>query len=172
MKLELRVVARSLGLLLVVLSAVIALVAVFSAYEKWVGRPGESTALVALLATTFLGALVGGLFYLFGKRAGQMLGQREALLLVAASWILGAGLAALPFRIWAGARSDAGVTPHDFDTYIKDEKDTGFIGGMDPDWSSALPASWVYDGQGNKVSFWEGKADYERFEAEVLTVLK
>lgn len=118
MKLELRVVARSLGLLLVVLSAVIAVVAVFSAYEKWVGRPDESSALVALLATTFVGALLGGLFYLFGKRAGHMLGQREALLLVAASWILGAGLAALPFRIWAGARGDAGATPHDFDTYV------------------------------------------------------
>ena len=60
----------------------------------------------------------------------------------------------------------------DFDTYLKAEKDTGFIEGMDAEWSAALPASWIYDGQGNKVAFWEGKADYEKFEAEVLAVLK
>ena len=60
----------------------------------------------------------------------------------------------------------------DFDTYIKAEKDNGFIEGMDAEWSAALPASWIYDGNGNKVAFWEGKADYEKFEAEVLAVLK
>jgi thiol-disulfide isomerase/thioredoxin len=62
-----------------------------------------------------------------------------------------------------------GVT---FDTYIKREKDAAFIDGMDARWSGAIPATWVIDGEGNVVDFWEGKASYEQFERALLKVLR
>lgn len=59
----------------------------------------------------------------------------------------------------------------DFPTYIKEGKDMEFIDGLNPEWSGALPATFVYDGEGGLRSFWEGKASYETFEARVLEVL-
>lgn len=60
----------------------------------------------------------------------------------------------------------------DFPSYIKTGKDMAFINGMDPRWSGALPATWVYGSKGAVRHFWEGKATYETFEQKVLDVLK
>lgn len=60
----------------------------------------------------------------------------------------------------------------DFDTYISEDGDTGFIQAMDEEWSGALPATWVYSAKGARTAFWEGKADYDRFEKEILAILK
>ncbi|MDA0745400.1 MAG: TlpA disulfide reductase family protein [bacterium] len=59
----------------------------------------------------------------------------------------------------------------DFVSYIKKGKDMAFINGLDPRWSGALPATWVYDAKGQVHHFWEGKATYEMFEQKVLDVL-
>jgi hypothetical protein len=61
----------------------------------------------------------------------------------------------------------------DFPSYIRgaDEGDQAFINGIDPHWSGALPATWVFDGTGKVRSFWEGRADHARFEQAVLAVL-
>lgn len=60
----------------------------------------------------------------------------------------------------------------DFPTFIKSGKDMAFINALDPNWSGAIPASWVYDGKGDKRHFWEGKVSYEIFEEKVLSVLQ
>jgi thiol-disulfide isomerase/thioredoxin len=49
--------------------------------------------------------------------------------------------------------------------YLKDEADMAFIDGLDPRWSGALPATFVYDRTGKLVRYWEGRADYDRFVA-------
>lgn len=118
MNVELRVVIRQLGLLFFILSAVIAAVALFAAYENATGGSDDGADLRALLITALVGSFCGGVMFLCGRRTSTFFGQREALLLVAAGWILGAGLAALPYRLWSAAHADAGPAAHDFNTYV------------------------------------------------------
>jgi thiol-disulfide isomerase/thioredoxin len=61
----------------------------------------------------------------------------------------------------------------DFPSFVRagDEGDQAFINGIDPRWSGAMPATWVFDGSGQVRSFWEGRADHARFEQAVLAVL-
>jgi thiol-disulfide isomerase/thioredoxin len=59
----------------------------------------------------------------------------------------------------------------DFETYIKTGRDMEFIDTLNPDWSGALPATFVFDGEGRRRDFWEGKASYEEMERRVLPVL-
>ena len=58
----------------------------------------------------------------------------------------------------------------DFETYLHVGDDTGFITGLGPRWTGALPATFVYDSTGRLADFWEGRADYGRFESAVLAV--
>ena len=55
----------------------------------------------------------------------------------------------------------------DFATYQKTEKDQQFMKAMSPDWSGAIPATFVYTSNGELFDFWEGKATYETFESKV-----
>lgn len=50
--------------------------------------------------------------------------------------------------------------------------DMSFINGLSPKWSGALPATFVYDATGRLVRFWEGRADYSRFEQAALEAIK
>ncbi len=118
MNLELRVVIRQLGLLFFILSAVIAAVALFAVYDNATGGSDDGSDLRALLITALVGSLCGGVMFVCGRRTSTFFGQREALLLVAAGWVLGAGLAALPYRLWSAAHGDAGPAAHDFNTYV------------------------------------------------------
>lgn len=45
----------------------------------------------------------------------------------------------------------------DFPSFIKEGDDMAFIDALNPDWSGALPASFLYDETGRQVDFWEGK---------------
>jgi thiol-disulfide isomerase/thioredoxin len=56
-------------------------------------------------------------------------------------------------------------------TYFKVGGDQGFIDALDRRWSGSLPATFVYDRTGRRVSFWEGKASYARFEQAVRKAL-
>ena len=56
-------------------------------------------------------------------------------------------------------------------SWIKSGDDMQFINGLDPKWSGALPATFVYDRRGTLRRFWEGMADYSRFESEAREVL-
>ena len=65
--------------------------------------------------------------------------------------------------------SEQGV---DFPTYIKTGDDMAFINAFDPKWSGALPATFIYDGQGKLRHALLGKSSYAQFEAQVLDVLQ
>ena len=51
--------------------------------------------------------------------------------------------------------------------YIQSGDVLKFINGLNPNWSGALPATFVYNGEGELVAFWEGAADEARFNASV-----
>ena len=55
----------------------------------------------------------------------------------------------------------------DFDTYLKSGDDMTFINTLDRRWSGALPATFVFDAGGAQSAFWEGRADFEKFESAV-----
>jgi len=59
----------------------------------------------------------------------------------------------------------------EFTTYVKTGRDMEFIDTLNPEWSGALPATFVYDGEGRQRDFWEGKASYAEMEQRVLPVL-
>jgi len=48
----------------------------------------------------------------------------------------------------------------DFPTYVRTGKDEAFVDGLEPQWSGAIPATFLYDSKGKLVRFWEGKASY------------
>ncbi len=99
-----RLVSQQLGLLLLVLSGIL-LVLVGVDLLLW---RDDTATLQALLAAAGVGLVAGALMFLLRFGAPRHIGRREALLLVATSWGLGAALAALPFFFWAHF-SDAGV---------------------------------------------------------------
>ena len=47
-----------------------------------------------------------------------------------------------------------------FPTFMRTGKDEDFVDGLEPQWSGAIPATFLYDAQGKLVRFWEGKASY------------
>jgi thiol-disulfide isomerase/thioredoxin len=55
----------------------------------------------------------------------------------------------------------------DFPSYLKTGKDMEFINALNPKWTGALPATFVYDRAGNLKSFWEGAADYAMFDQKI-----
>lgn len=57
------------------------------------------------------------------------------------------------------------------DSYLKTGDDMAFIDGLHPQWSGALPATLVYDADGNLIRFWEGRADYAKFESAVIEAM-
>jgi len=64
--------------------------------------------------------------------------------------------------------TDQGVN---FASYIKSGDDMKFINSLNPKWTGALPATFVYDGQGRLRDFWEGKASYAKMEERLRRVL-
>ncbi|PKL81721.1 MAG: thioredoxin, partial [Ignavibacteriae bacterium HGW-Ignavibacteriae-3] len=55
-----------------------------------------------------------------------------------------------------------------FKNYVKGfPKDEDLINAIDENWNGALPATIIYDRNGKKVSFFEGKRSYEEFKAEL-----
>lgn len=101
-----RYVTRQLALLMLVLSGAMGAALLYELlliYNISEGA-GETRAAYALAISTAIGAAIGGAVYFFTRaRPGDTtsFGRREAMLLVATSWILGAALAALPFYLWA-----------------------------------------------------------------------
>jgi hypothetical protein len=57
--------------------------------------------------------------------------------------------------------------------YIKRAKDDDkFINSVDPKWSGALPALFVYDRQGHKVQSFIGETEMADLEALLAKILK
>ena len=59
-----------------------------------------------------------------------------------------------------------------FSSFFKTGDDMSFIDALHSKWSGSLPATFVYDSTGRLVSFWEGRADYQRFERNALDAMK
>lgn len=60
----------------------------------------------------------------------------------------------------------------DFPSFIRTGDDQTFIDTLSPQWSGALPASFLYDARGHLVRWWEGKTPYDTLRARVLPVLR
>lgn len=50
------------------------------------------------------------------------------------------------------------------------EGDEELINLLDKNWNGALPATFIFDKSGKKISFLEGKKSYEEFKKEILKV--
>jgi len=70
------------------------------------------------------------------------------------------------------ARKFLGELGFESGSFLKDEGDIAFIDGLSPRWSGALPASFLYDGNGKLVDFWEGKASYDEIRGKLLPLLE
>lgn len=60
----------------------------------------------------------------------------------------------------------------DYPTWIKTGDDMQFINAMNPKWTGAIPATFIYDGEGKLRVFHEGKQSYSTFEHDVLGILQ
>jgi thiol-disulfide isomerase/thioredoxin len=56
-------------------------------------------------------------------------------------------------------------------TFAKAQGDQEFINGLDSRWSGALPACLLFDREGRKVGFWEGKASYDDLTRRINPLL-
>ncbi|MEZ6191273.1 MAG: potassium transporter TrkG [Phycisphaerales bacterium] len=102
-----RYVIRELGLVMLVLCFCMVAVMGWAAWSHWTGRnDNERMAVLALVMSAAVGAVMGLFCWLFGNRSGlDYLGRREALLLVALTWLIGAAVAGLPYYTWAWMES-------------------------------------------------------------------
>jgi thiol-disulfide isomerase/thioredoxin len=48
--------------------------------------------------------------------------------------------------------------------------DEALINALDKNWNGALPATFIYDKNGKKISFMEGGQSYEKFKAELKKI--
>lgn len=110
---NLRLVLRQVGLLLLVISA--ALLAVTLATSQWLGFGVDDLRTTRSMLQAVCVGMAGGLvLWLFGRQCRSFIGHREALLLVALSWLVGAVVAALPYFFWAGGGSNT----HPFASFV------------------------------------------------------
>jgi len=59
----------------------------------------------------------------------------------------------------------------DFPTFARIGKDEAFVDGLEPKWSGAIPATFLYDDTGKLVKYWEGKASYPVIKKRALAAL-
>lgn len=107
---NIRFVINQLGLLFVVLSLVLLLIAGgFFGVGAVIGLKVDASSRLAFIVTGGLGLLVAGCTWLATRQRDTRIGRREALLLVALSWVVGAIFCALPFYLWAHLKT--GIDP-------------------------------------------------------------
>lgn len=99
-----RFVIRQLGFLLVLLSLSMVFATAWAVHDARWAEPvtsGAAEVVRAFLFSIGVGVVGGLVLILIGRGAAGQLGRREALLLVALSWLVGALLSALPYWLWA-----------------------------------------------------------------------
>jgi len=117
-----RLILRDLGLGVLAISGSMFVILAIGLLHAWLGRAepdrmAQAPALVALAIGAAASGLVGGVMWLGGRRQRAMINRREALLLVALTWVLGAAAAALPLRLWAWL--ETGEAPdHRFHSFV------------------------------------------------------
>jgi thiol-disulfide isomerase/thioredoxin len=52
-------------------------------------------------------------------------------------------------------------------TFVKNGKEGPFIDVINPDWTGAIPATAIFDGEGNRLAFWEGMVTYDQLAQRV-----
>ncbi len=116
---NLRNLVKQLGLLLLVLSGILlTLVIVFYVIEALLHHDVNPAARWAVFVSGLVGVLMGTGLYVLGGKPSQHLGRREALLLVALSWLLGAAFAALPYLLWAHWPGTDAAPDHPFRSFV------------------------------------------------------
>lgn len=114
---NIRYVIRELGLVMLVLCLCMVAVLGWAAWNWSGGDENELMAVLALVMSAAVGAVLGLFCWLFGNRSGlDYLGRREALLLVALTWFIGAAVAGLPYYAWAWMESTV-VVDHTFGSF-------------------------------------------------------
>ena len=99
---NIRYVFSRLGLLFIVFSGImLAMAAAFFLTQKITDHVIDFDVDLAFIISGGIGIVIGLTLWLTLRKGSRILGRREALLLVALSWIFGAALGALPFFIWA-----------------------------------------------------------------------
>jgi len=111
---DIRFVINQLALLMLVLSGLLLGIGLWAGVELWRGDGAEQPAFEALMVAGLGGMALGGVVWWITRGTGRF-GRREALLLVALSWFIGAALGALPMHLWAVF---AGQPDHPFATPI------------------------------------------------------
>jgi trk system potassium uptake protein TrkH len=112
-----RLVVNQLGLLLLVLSGALLFLALFYFISRsLVGHDVNPHARMALFISGVAGAVAGGGLRFSTRKSSGHLGRRDALLLVAASWLVGAAFAALPYFLWSHLHFDD-TTAHPFRSF-------------------------------------------------------
>lgn len=102
--LNLRFVFRQLGLVMAVISASMLVIGLWAALEWARVSRSELLAMEGMFAGAVVGLIITLATWAIGRTGGESyLGRREALLLVALSWLVGAAVAGLPFFFWAMA---------------------------------------------------------------------
>ncbi len=97
-----RYVVSQLGLLFLLLSgALLATLIGGWLFELKSASGVDRSAMLAIGATVCIGAAIGCICWFWTRKGSKHIGRREALLLVAVSWLIGAVLSALPYRLWA-----------------------------------------------------------------------
>ena len=96
-----RFVVQQLGLLLLVMSALLIALAAVVGVTAAFGGPINHAGLWAMLISGGVGGVIGAAAWLSTRHVTAHLGRREALLLVALTWVIGAALAGLPYYVWA-----------------------------------------------------------------------
>ncbi len=116
---NLRYVLKQLGLLHLVLSGfLLALATVFIVAEAAGDHAMDRSAWLALFMTGLGGSGAGSILWWLVRKASPYLGRREALLLVALSWLLGAAFAALPYYLWAHMPGTSAPAGHPFKSFV------------------------------------------------------
>jgi trk system potassium uptake protein len=113
-----RYVFSQIGFLFIVLSAIMLGMTAwfFLAYVYFADYEVDPYARSALIYTGIAGLLIGGGMWRATRKGAHQLGRKEALLLVALSWLLGTVLAAMPFYLWANLNPDI-TSAHPFHSY-------------------------------------------------------
>lgn len=105
-----RLIANQLAIFAGTIGVLLALDAAFAGIDWASGEAAERPATFAFLIASAAGIVPGGLLWLMTRGSRRRVERREAILLVACSWILGAGLAGLPYFLWAHL-ADASTIP-------------------------------------------------------------
>ncbi|HEB60505.1 MAG TPA: TrkH family potassium uptake protein, partial [Phycisphaeraceae bacterium] len=114
---NIRYALNQLGLLFMVMSAMQLFVAGYGMIALLRGAAEEKYAVLSLVLSAAAGILLGGGMWLFTRTARKSLERREAMLMVALSWLIGAAHSGLPFYLWAKTRGETTID-HAFRSFI------------------------------------------------------